>query len=327
MDETVSSAPEDQEPTFRGVLTGHSRTPLAYVRWDLPASKGRVVLAHGYGEHAERYRHTAQWLNDLGWSVSAMDHRGFGRSGGRRGDASGIRAFVEDLAHFLRHERTHDIELAQVGPVIVDGVPVAPLPVCPQVLLGHSFGGLVSVLDLLWHADTLDGLILTSPVVALQPMSVFMRILQRVLLLVAPHKSLDLPNDKDQVCSDPAMVQQYWNDPLCHRFVSAAFAQALQEGREEILRFGHELDRPILLLEAGNDTVADPDGAEPLWAAVKPGLLERHRLAEFKHEILHDLRRQEAQAIIAPWLERLQSQWTGNPRAFAAMFAQETKEA
>lgn len=326
MAEIESVLSEDLEPTLRGFLPGHSQTPLAYVRWEHPAPKGRVVLAHGYGEHSERYRHTAKWLHDLGWSVSAMDHRGFGRSGGRRGDARGIRAFVEDLALFLRHERHHDRELTDAGSRIVAGIPVAPLPVCPQVLLGHSFGGLIAVLDLLWHVDTLDGLILTSPAVALRPMSPLVKILIPFLLLVAPHKTMNLHNDKQQVCSDPKWVQGYWDDPLCHRQLSAAFAEALQQGREEILPFGHELDRPILLLEAGNDTVTDPDGAEELWDAVSPGLLERHRLEGFKHEILHDLRRVEAQAIAEAWLSRLLEQWLGNPNAFAAMFVKETKE-
>lgn len=321
-----SLPPEDPEPTFRGFLTGHSQTPLAYARWEHPAPKGRVVISHGYGEHSERYRHTAGWLHDLGWSVSALDHRGFGRSGGRRGDASGIRAFVEDLALFLRHERHHDAERTGTGPRMVDGVPFAPLPVCPQILLGHSFGGLLAVLDLLWHADTLDGLILTSPVVARRPMNVLMKTLERFMLLVAPHKSLDLPNDKHEVCSDPVLVKRYWDDPLCHRYVTAAFSQALQRGREEILHYGHELDRPILLMEAGNDTVADPDGAEELWSAVRPGLLERHRLEGFKHEILHDLRRAEAQAIAERWLDHLLEQWQGNPKALSAMFVNETKE-
>jgi alpha-beta hydrolase superfamily lysophospholipase len=326
MVEIESVLPEELDPTFRGFLTGHSQTPLAYVRWEHPDPKGRVVLSHGYGEHAERYRHTAKWLHDLGWSISAMDHRGFGRSGGRRGDASGIRAFVEDLALFLRHERNHDRERVGAGPRIVDGIPMSPLPVCPQVLLGHSFGGLVAVLDLLWHVDTLDGLILTSPVIALRPLSLAMKGLQCFFSLMAPHKPLDLPSDKGLVCSDPLWVQRYGEDPLCHRFVSAAFAKALQQGREEILPFGQELDRPILLLEAGNDTVADPDGAEELWRAVKPGLLERHRLEGFRHEILHDLRRAEAQAILEAWLNRFLEQWRGNPKALSAMFVIETKE-
>lgn len=324
---TEERLPEDLEPTLRGVLTGHSQTSLAYVRWEHPSPKGRVVLSHGYGEHGERYRHTAKWLHDLGWSVSAMDYRGFGRSGGKRGDANGIRAFVEDLALFLRHERHHDIDRAQAGPRFVDGVPMPPLPICPQILLGHSFGGLVAILTLLWHADTIEGLILTSPAIALRPLSSLMVVFQRCMQFVAPHKVLDLPNDKHLVCSDPVLLRRYWDDPLCHRFISAAFAQALAEGRREILPLGHELDRPILLLEAGEDTVADPDGSGELWTRVRPELLERHRMAGFKHEILHDLRRSEAHAIIEVWLDRMLSQWLGNPTALAAMFDSDPKDA
>lgn len=326
MAETEHRQPEDLEPTFRGVLTGHVQTPLAFVRWDHPDPWGRVVISHGYGEHGERYRHTAKWLHDLGWSVSAMDHRGFGRSGGKRGDADGIRGFVEDLALFLRHERAHDAEQFHAKPRFVDGVPMPPLPSCPQVLLGHSFGGLVAALTLLWHGDTMDGLILSAPAVALRPMGRMMRILHRLLLLLAPHLTFDLPNDKNAACSDPILVQRYWEDPLCHRHMSGAFGQVFQEGRREILQLGHELERPILLLEAGEDTVADPDGAEELWRAVPAGLLERHRLDGFKHEILHDLRREEAQAIAARWLERMLDQWLGNPQPLAAMFVQGTKE-
>jgi len=311
--------PEDLEPTHDGVLEGHSETTLAYLRWEHPSPKGRVVIAHGYGEHAGRYRHTAKWLHDLGWSVSAMDHRGFGRSGGIRGDADSIHAFVEDLALFLRHERHHDAERRKAPPRIVDGVPMPPLPVCPQVLMGHSFGGLVGLLVLLWHADTMDGLVLSSPAVTLRRMGPILNCLQNLMLWLAPHRSLKLPNDKDAVCSDPIMVQRYWGDPLCHRYVSAAFAQALRQGREEILPLGHELDRPILLLDAENDVVVDPDGSEALWTAVRPQFLERYRLEGFKHEILHDRLRLEAQAIIETWLGNLWVQWPRNPQAASVM--------
>lgn len=323
MDGSPHRTSGDLAPTYRGFMDIGSRKAIAITRWDHPAPKGRVVLSHGYGEHAERYRHTARWLNECGWAVSGMDHRGFGRSGGRRGDASGIRAFVEDLAFFLRHERHYDARQSG-GRAAADGDP--DIPAFPQVLLGHSFGGLVAVLDLLWHPDTLDGLILTSPVVALRPMGFWMRVLQRAMFLLAAHKTLDLPTDKGAVCSDPEFVQKYWEDPLCHRRASAAFAQAIAEGRREILPFGHELDRPILLLESGDDVLVDPGGSEELWSAVRPGILERHRLDGFKHEILHDLRRSEAQALAGAWLDRLLAQWRGNPTTLADMSVTETKE-
>ncbi len=318
MAETIPQQLEDLEPTYRGVLTGHQRTELAYLRWEHPDPKGRMVISHGYGEHSERYRHIAKWLSDLGWSVSALDHRGFGRSGGPRGDARGIRTFVEDLALFLRHERLHDTERLGAPPRVVDGVPMPPLPVCPQVLIGHSFGGLVGLLDLLWHSDTMDALILSAPAVALRPMSPTVKVIQKLMQWVLPHLVLALPNDKGQVCSDPVLVKRYWDDHLCHRYVSAAFGAALQEGRNELLNLGHELDCPILLLEADNDTVVDPDGSEKLWTAVRPEFLERHRLQGFKHEILHDLRRREALTIVEAWLDRNLGSWSRNSRSRSA---------
>jgi len=310
--------PDDLEPSNYGALAGHSETALAYCRWEHPNPIGRVVISHGFGEHGERYRHLAYWLHELGWSVSALDHRGFGRSGGVRGDADGIHGFVDDLVLFLRHERRYDADRVAAPPRVVDGVPLPPLPVCPQILLGHSFGGLLALLALLWHADTIDGLILTSPVVKLRDLGLPLRMLQRLLYWVAPHKPLDMPNDKSLVCSDPIFVQRYWADPLCHRFTSAAFVEALSQGREEILHLGHELDRPILLLESGEDTVVDPDASEALWTKVRPELLERHRMEGLKHEILHDLHRDEALVIIEAWLHRRSDGESRNPNPACA---------
>ncbi len=313
MADVTTVLPDDLEPTNYGALAGHSETALAFCRWEHPDPIGRVVISHGYGEHGERYRHIAHWLHERGWSVSALDHRGFGRSGGVRGDADGIHGFVDDLVLFLRHERRYDADRVAAPPRVVDGVPLPPLPVCPQILLGHSFGGLVALLALLWHADTIDGLVLTSPVVKLRDLGLPLRMLQRLLYWIAPHKPLDMPNDKSRVCSDPIFVQRYWADPLCHRFTSAAFVEALTQGRQEILHLGHELDRPILLLESGEDTVVDPDASEALWTKVRPELLERHRMTGLKHEIFHDLRRDEALAILETWLRRHSARESRNP--------------
>jgi alpha-beta hydrolase superfamily lysophospholipase len=243
-----------------------------------------------------------------------MDHRGFGRSGGLRGDAVGIRAYVDDFALFLRQERRHDAERTGATARVVDGVPMPPLPVCPQVVLGHSFGGLVALLTLLWHADTLDGLILSSPAVTLRSNSRLLVILARFLRWFMPHRPIRMHGNKSDVCSDPVLVQRYEADPLCHRWASASFGAALDEGRAEILSLGHELDRPMLLLEAGFDTVVDPDGSEELWTAVQPGLLERHRLPGVYHEIFHDRLRAQAQALTEPWLERLHQSWNPSHR-------------
>jgi alpha-beta hydrolase superfamily lysophospholipase len=324
MPEVLPVIPADLEPTTRGVLTGHGGLPLAWARWEHPQPRGRVVLSHGYGEHGECYRHTAHWLHSLGWSVSSMDHRGFGRSSGIRGDAVGIRAFVDDLALFLRQERRHDAQRTGAQARVVDWVPLPPLPVCPQVILGHSFGGLVALLTLLWHADTLDGLVLSSPALALRPDAQRLVRLSRPLRWLWPHRPFLLPSDKGRVCSDPVIAQRSDADPLCHHWATAAFGAALEEGRAEILSLGHELDRPILLLESGSDTMVDPDASDTLWSAILPERLERHRLQECLHDLFHDRRRGTVQALVEPWLENLLESW--NPSHRPAMSEVPTPE-
>ena len=299
-------------------MRGHGGIPLAFARWDRPDPKGRAIISHGYGEHGERYRHLAKWLHDQGWSVSSLDHAGFGRSGGIRGDADGIRPFADDFAFFLRQERARDAERAGAKPRVVEGVPMPPLPVHPQIVLAHSFGGLVALLTLLWHADTLDGLVLSSPALGLRKGSRALQIAGYLLRLIAPHTPIRIGGDKADVCSDPILVQRYWADPLCHKWATAAFGLALDEGFKELLPLGSELGRPILLLQAGEDTVVDPDASEPIWADVPSRLLERHRLEGFKHEVFHDRRRMESQALIRAWMERLLENWRRNPRAASA---------
>jgi len=316
-----SGAPiEDLEPTLRGFMTGSGSTALGFARWEHPSPRGRVVIAHGYGEHGERYRHTALWLNRQGWAVSALDQHGFGRSGGIRGDADRIKAPVEDLALFLRQEQLYDA--GRLGGPFLPEAGVQARPAFPQILLGHSFGGLVAILTLLWHPDTLDALILSSPALKLRELPTPLKLLQMVFYWTARHHPLNLPGDKSQVCSDPAMVRRYQEDPLCHHFISAGFVAAMAEGRREILGLGAELERPILVLEGDRDTVTDPDGAEQVWAAIRPGLLERHRLEGFFHEIFHDLGRSEAERLAAGWLDRLFPLGASTPAHPSAPFEQ-----
>lgn len=293
---SASAAPV---PTAQGERRAADGTPLAWCRWDHPQPVGVVAILHGYGEHGGRYGHVAAWLNGLGWSAAALDQRGFGASGGCRGGApSGFPPFVEDGRAFLAAERR---------------------PGLPLVVLAHSFGALVALAALAEDPALADGAILSSPALVLQPLPRSLRLIQRILLRLAPNLSLELPNNKDLVCSDPDLVAAYWADPRCHRRVSAAFSLVFAEAYTLLLARAPVLDLPLLVLEAGADTVADPDRADPFWRRVPPGRLQRVRLPGFLHEVFHDRRRDEAQALAARWLaERFPAQ-AGNPEAPAAM--------
>lgn len=278
------------EPAFRGVRPGSGGCSLAFARWELPegqAPKGRVLLSHGYGEHGERYAHTAAWLLGLGWVVSSQDHRGFGRSEGPRGDAhGGIGPFVADWRAFLAQER-------------------ALAPGLPLVALGHSFGGLVVLLAALEEASALEGLILSSPAVILRSRGWAMNLLQATVGRLAPHLPVNMAGNKSLVCSDEDLVRRYWADPYCHRTATPAFGRALDEGGDRVLASGAALATPTLLLQAAQDTLVDLPRSLAFWDRVNPAILERHLLEGFLHEVFHDRKRSEAQDLAAAWLARI----------------------
>ena len=66
--------------------------------------KAVVVIAHGAGEHGGRYRHVVERIVPAGYPVYAHDHRGHGRSQGRR-------AVIDRMAE--RHRRPRRLHRAR----------------------------------------------------------------------------------------------------------------------------------------------------------------------------------------------------------------------
>src|SRR5436190_12682788 len=86
---------------------------------DGPA-RAHVVCIHGIQSHGGWYEHSCERLRAAGFAVSFLDRRGSGLNQEQRGDASGFRRLLDDLAEFLR----------------------LPLPGAPPVfLLAISWGG------------------------------------------------------------------------------------------------------------------------------------------------------------------------------------------
>src|SRR5438477_616077 len=93
--------------------------------WEHRGARRLVVIAHGYGEHIERYDHVASALHARGAAVYGPDHLGHGRSAGERVLIANLEHVVDDLVRI--------VERAQ-----------AAYPGRPVVLLGHSMGGLIA---------------------------------------------------------------------------------------------------------------------------------------------------------------------------------------
>ncbi|HXQ30121.1 MAG TPA: alpha/beta fold hydrolase, partial [Gemmatimonadales bacterium] len=130
-------------------LTAPDGTQLIYDTYEPVSPRAALLFLHGWSDHAGRWASLGERLGDAGYAVYALDQRGHGRSGGRRGHLSRFSQLLGDLQAFRRAVRRRRAELR-------------------HVLLGHSFGGLVALRYLETQpSDPVTAAVLSSPWLAL----------------------------------------------------------------------------------------------------------------------------------------------------------------
>jgi len=120
-----------------------------------PVSQARavVLIVHGIGEHAGRYKHVAAALNSAGYAVYAPDVRGHGRTGVRRAGGD-----LSKLGRLGKGGLTAAIDnMRQLTDIIR-----AENPGLSVVFLGHSMGSIHGQILLNDHARDYAGAILTG---------------------------------------------------------------------------------------------------------------------------------------------------------------------
>ncbi|MFD2656976.1 alpha/beta hydrolase [Gracilibacillus thailandensis] len=201
---------------------------LFYQTWTPSHPKAVIIIVHGAGEHSGRYQPiTAQCVNHE-IAVVAPDLRGFGQSDGARGHINTFQEYIDDL-HTL-----------------VEWVS-AQFQHMPIFLFGHSLGGLIVIRYSQIYAYETNGVILSSPALALRfELPSFSKKILAVASSVLPNLSIR-PNKwerifraitslepylpkKKELKKDPLMTSQYtprWLFELIQNGVDAIAEAAL----------------------------------------------------------------------------------------------------
>jgi acylglycerol lipase len=230
-------------------------------RWSAYEPWAAMLLLHGIAEHSGRYEHVGAQLASAGIEVIAIDHRGFGMSGGRRSYVVSFDEFVDDVGDQLTQVRGLGL---------------------PTVLLGHSMGGLIALSYVLQgRRPAPDALALSGPALGAS-LPAPLRALVPVLARYAPRLRVPTPVKGSQLAADPAVGEAYFADPLVARTTTPALAQALL-GRIDWAN--HHLDAlavPTFVQHGGDDTLVPTRSSEALEGragvtrVVYPGL--RHEI-------------------------------------------------
>ena len=264
-------------------LTSEDGTSLFGRHWAVENPKSVMALVHGFGEHCGRYENMAAYLNGQNIAVVAMDMRGHGKSGGKRGVVKSYDDFRHDLSALLTRAR----EL---------------YPEVPLTLYGHSMGGGI-VLD--HGARQLDDLpiIASAPLITLaDPVPGGLRAFAKVMGKILPQGALPQPIDGTKISNLAEEQQLYLDDPLNHGKMGFRLAEALISTGERLQSQAREWDRPLLLFHSKADQLTGFDGSKEFANHAKQ--VEFHPFETSQHEMHNDAPRAEVYAQMSDFILR-----------------------
>ncbi|MGJ8686359.1 MAG: alpha/beta hydrolase [Spongiibacteraceae bacterium] len=268
----------------QGRFRGCQGVRIFWRSWKVEQPLAVVVISHGLGEHGGRYAPLADYLNVQGYSVFAIDHRGHGRSAGKRGDIGRFQYVVEDLGHLISEV------------VVPIGKPI--------ILLGHSMGGAVATDYSLRNQSLLAGLMLSGPALNSSVVPGAVKIVCSILGKLAPHLPA-LKIDPTLVSRDPESVKKYIEDP--YNLTSSVPIRTIAEMVSAIGELPAQFPRitlPMLILHGEEDQLIPCDASRALHDGCGSQDKTLMVYPELYHEVLNELPEARAQVMadIGTWL-------------------------
>lgn len=257
-----------------------------FVRSYTPAESDRrgrtLVVLHGTSEHGGRYDHVARRAVEQGWDVIVPDLRGHGHS-------SGISVHIDRFDRYL-------LDLDTVWQYF-------ELNPERTALLGHSFGGLISIRFAQTRPARLSALTAMSPLLGLKvkidPITYAMG---RIMSVVAPKTRFQSKVPIEHTTRNLEVLERRKHDPLIHRSVTASWFFQMKQAIRDAWRDADALAMPILAMQAESDFIVDPHAVKP-WLTTTATSDRTFKMFEGQyHELLNEPEWPETLTQLLGWL-------------------------
>jgi alpha-beta hydrolase superfamily lysophospholipase len=242
-----------------------------------------ILIVHGHGEHGGRYEQVSKFFNEKGYSTAVLTLRGHGNSEGKRGHTPSMEQLILDVEYFIRKIRRNYIE-AKI------------------FLYGHSMGGNILLNYLLNdQSNEINAAIIASPWIrlAFEPPQ-WKVVIGNLIADLIPTFTQKSGLDTEEISTIKEEVQKYSEDPLIHDLISARLFKVIQKGGENILDKAEKIHHPIFLAHGSIDKITDATASAEL--AEKNDLISFHSYEGSRHEIHHDIGREQLLKDVEEWL-------------------------
>ena len=252
---------------------------------EVPA-KAVVCLVHGLGEHSGRYAHVGAALNSAGYHLLAFDLRGHGKTLGKRGDLPSYEVVNKDVSLLLTEATSR-------------------YPNLPQILYGHSLGGMVVLYYCLRIKPHLAGVVVTSPGLrtALEEQKNKI-MLVNLLGSVMPGMTISTGLEASTISRDPAVVERYQKDLLVHDQATLGLAKHSLDATRYIYENAKNWELPLLLMHGSVDKLSYPEGSLELAEKVDPRLCTLNLWEGLSHELHNEPEKEKVFAYLINQLDQ-----------------------
>ena len=274
-------------PTF----TDEHGIAITYDVWPVSNPRAVIQIAHGVGEHAQRYAGLARHLNANGFAVYADDHRGHGRTGMAQWDGDAAR---------LGHLGEGGLRAAVAAVRQFSGIIRNENPDLPLAILGHSWGSFMVQMILDRHSADYDLAVLSGSAYRLPGYLNSGDLNKRYAHLGT--------TGMEWLSRDPDVAQGFVDDPLTTSVPLAKLfgpADTLRIIGRPARNFARDL--PLLLQVGGGDPVGGERSVRRLERAYRErsGLTDVTTIVypDARHEVFNEINRADVMADLTVWLD------------------------
>lgn len=258
---------------------------LSYELFLLPDSRATVVFSHGFVEAGCKYHELIYYFLQAGYSCAILDHRGHGESVREGADPNVVHVghfdqYVEDFHTFV-----HEI--------------VFPAAKGPFYLYGHSMGGCIAARYLEEYPQDFERAVLNAPMLGIQMggipqwaailicnVNIWLKKGNRRLFF---HKDFNPDATFEEDCATSRARFEYYHglrrSDKNLQTSSASYVwvkESILAGRKACA-LASKIQIPVLMFQAGDDTLVTPKPQQKFVAALTRGQLVK--ITGSKHEI------------------------------------------